>query len=203
MFTWRRTRDHKKKNPISSPGNISPLLTKLLFVSPLERLLAAFQLFLRSPATLLFYPSPPLPPPITTVLTLLSFQTPTNLWLYAAARTPDRVGRELRGEVAQWELCGMKQRRHPIKNQSEACASVTLQKGLWRRARSLNAGLSSELDVTWHVVFLQHFFKQKKIPLLVLLMQFLRPPTVSDVWKGAMRGQQSQPIIVSSVRFHW
>lgn len=127
-------------------------------MSPLERLLAAFQLFLRSPATLLFYPSPPLPPPITTVLTLLSFQTPTNLWLYAAARTADRVGRELRGEVAQWELCGMKQRRHPIKNQSEACASVTLQKGLWRCARSLNAGLSSELDVTWHVVFLQHFF---------------------------------------------
>lgn len=97
----------------------------------------------------------------------------------------------------------MKQRRHPIKNQSEACASVTLQKGLWRRARSLNAGLSSELDVTWHVVFLQHFFgdrQQNSSVGFVDAIQFvLRPPTVSDVWKGAMRGQQSQPIIVSSV----
>lgn len=166
-------------------------------------------------------PSPPLPPPITTVLTLLSFQTLTNLWLYAAARTPDRVGRELRGEVAQWELCGMKQRRHPIKNQSEACASVTLQKGLWRRARSLNAGLSLELDVTWQIVFLQHFFlvllnlnvvfpcwsgdrQQNSSVGFVDAIQFvLRPLTVSDVWNGAMRGQQSQPIIVSSVRFHW
>lgn len=35
----------------------------------------------------------------------------------------------------------MKQRRHPIKNQSEAFGSVTLQKGLWRRARALNARL--------------------------------------------------------------
>lgn len=159
MFTWRRTRDHKKKkNPslrleIFLLSSQSSCLCHLLRGCSLRS--NCFSGALRPSCST---PHPPLPPPITTVLTLLSFQTPTNLWLYAAARTPDQVGRELRGEVAQWELCGMKQRRHPIKNQSEACASVTLQKGLWRRARSLNAGLSSELDVTWHVVFLQHFF---------------------------------------------
>lgn len=69
---------------------------------------------------------------------------------------------------------------------------ITLQNGLRRHARLLNAGLSAELDVTWPIVFLQRF-------LCHFLLVLLHLKVVFPCWNGDR--QQNSSVGFVNMRF--